>query len=478
VELAARPELLLFLDEPTSGLDGQSAYNIVRFLRKLAGAGQAILCTIHQPNALLFENFDRLLLLKKGGRCVYFGDIGKDSNVICSYFARNGAVCPPDANPAEFMLEAIGSGNAAPMGGSKDWADRWLESPEHEENKRQIIRFKEESLRENPQDDHGPKELSYATPFFFQLKMVINRTNLSFFRNANYEVTRVFNHVAVALFTGMTYLNLAASVIGLQYRVFSIFSLVVLMPLIMAQVEPVFIFARQIYLREASAKMYSPVAFGISQTIAEMPYSIACSVVFFLIWYFPTLQSDSDRAGYALLMVLAMELFAVTGGQAVAAVSPSMFVAAKTNPPLVMIFCLFCGVTVPKANLPKFWRKWMYDLNPVTRVISGLLANEMHGLEVTCTPQEYNVFQPPSGRTCVQWAGQFIQRSGGYLLDPNATSGCQYCPYRVGDEYLVGLDLKFGNRYRDLGIFVAFICSNIAIIALGSQYLTHFYAKR
>ncbi|CRK25747.1 hypothetical protein BN1723_013684 [Verticillium longisporum] len=51
VELAAKPELLLFLDEPTSGLDSQSAYNIVRFLKKLASAGQAILCTIHQPNA-------------------------------------------------------------------------------------------------------------------------------------------------------------------------------------------------------------------------------------------------------------------------------------------------------------------------------------------------------------------------------------------------------------------------------------------
>ncbi|KAG0138872.1 hypothetical protein CROQUDRAFT_55545 [Cronartium quercuum f. sp. fusiforme G11] len=99
VELAAKPQLLLFLDEPTSGLDGQSAYNIVRFLRKLASAGQAILCTIHQPNALLFENFDRLLLLKKGGRCVYFGDIGKDSNVIREYFARHGAICPVTANP-------------------------------------------------------------------------------------------------------------------------------------------------------------------------------------------------------------------------------------------------------------------------------------------------------------------------------------------------------------------------------------------
>lgn len=40
VELAAKPSLLLFLDEPTSGLDSNSAYSIVRFLKKLAAAGQ------------------------------------------------------------------------------------------------------------------------------------------------------------------------------------------------------------------------------------------------------------------------------------------------------------------------------------------------------------------------------------------------------------------------------------------------------
>lgn len=105
VELAAKPQLLLFLDEPTSGLDSQSAFNIVRFLRKLAKAGQAILCTIHQPNASLFENFDRLLLLQRGGNCVYFGDIGKDADVLLSYFHKHGAHCPPTANVCSFPGE-------------------------------------------------------------------------------------------------------------------------------------------------------------------------------------------------------------------------------------------------------------------------------------------------------------------------------------------------------------------------------------
>jgi ABC-type multidrug transport system ATPase subunit len=145
VELASKPELLLFLDEPTSGLDAQSAWNLVRFLRKLADNGQAILCTIHQPSSLLFEAFDRLLLLGKGGNTIYFGDIGEDSYVMREYFARYGAPCPPNANPAEFMLEAIGAG-ISPKIGDRDWKDIWHESPECARIKVEIEEIKHVAL--------------------------------------------------------------------------------------------------------------------------------------------------------------------------------------------------------------------------------------------------------------------------------------------------------------------------------------------
>jgi len=184
VELAAKPQLLLFLDEPSSGLDSQSAFNIVRFLKKLAGAGQAILCTIHQPNASLFEHFDRLLLLERGGRTVYFGEIGQDAQVLREYFRKHGAECPRDANPAEFMLEAIGAGSSPRMG-ERDWGDVWNDSEEFAQVKKDIARIKEQRSGVH-HDEVVASTGEYATPLKYQVIEVTKRMNMTFWRSPNY----------------------------------------------------------------------------------------------------------------------------------------------------------------------------------------------------------------------------------------------------------------------------------------------------
>lgn len=468
VELAAKPELLLFLDEPTSGLDSQSAFNIVRFLRKLAAAGQAILCTIHQPNVALFQSFDRLLLLQKGGECVYFGDIGPDSQVLLDYFRRNGAECPPDANPAEWMLDAIGAGQT-PRIGNRDWGDIWRTSPELKAVKEEIARIKAERIAENQEEGGtGQPDMEYATPLWFQIKTVVRRASLSFWRSPNYGFTRLFTHAVIALLTGLAFLQLDDSRSSLQYRVFVLFQITVIPAIIIQQVEPKYDVSRLIFYRESASKTYRPIAFALSMVVAEMPYSVLCAVAFFLpIYYIPGFQSASSRAGYQFLMVFITEFFSVTLGQMIAALTPSAFIAAQLNPPFVIIFSLFCGVAIPKPQIPGFWRAWLYQLDPFTRLIGGMLVTELHERPVVCRPAEYNRFSAPPGQTCGEYMQAFFAAGGpGYLLN-SATDQCEYCAYRVGDEFYAPLGLSYANRWRDLGIFAAFIASNLIILFVG-----------
>ncbi len=178
VELASKPELLMFLDEPTSGLDSGAAFNIVRFLRKLADAGQAILCTIHQPSAVLFEHFDELILLKSGGRVVYHGSLGHDSQDLIHYFQENGGrKCPSDANPAEYMLEVIGAGDPNYKG--KDWGDVWERSRNYHQRSDEIADMIEH--RKNVEHSKNVRDdREYAMPLSTQTMAVVRRAFVAY----------------------------------------------------------------------------------------------------------------------------------------------------------------------------------------------------------------------------------------------------------------------------------------------------------
>lgn len=225
---------------------------------------------------------------------------------------------------------------------------------------------------------------------------------------------------------------------------------------------------RAIFFREQSSKMYSPTVFASAVVIAEMPYSLLCAVCFFLpIYYLPGFEAASSRAGYQFLMILIAELFAVTLGQMLAALTPTTFVSSQFDPFVIITFALFCGVTIPAPQIPGFWRAWLYQLDPFTRLIGGMVVTALHGLKVVCAPAELNSFRAPPGQTCGEYMRPFFERGGaGYIVD-NATSLCQYCAYDVGDQFYEPLGLSFTHRWRDLGIFLAFVGSNLIIIFLG-----------
>lgn len=463
VELVAKPSILIFLDEPTSGLDGQSAFNTLRFLKKLSGAGQAVLCTIHQPSAQLFAQFDTLLLLAKGGKTVYFGDIGDNATTIKDYFGRHGAPCPPEANPAEHMIDVV-SGS---LSQGRDWNKVWLESPEHANVTEELDRLVTEAAAKPAKTLDDGKE--FATDLWTQTQVVTRRMNISLYRNIDYVNNKIALHIGSALFNGFSFWMIKDGVSDLQLALFANFNFLFVAPGVFAQLQPLFIERRDIYdAREKKSKMYSWIAFVTGLIVSEFAYLVLCAVLYFVCFYYTVgFPSDSSKAGAVFFIMLIYEFIYTGIGQFVAAYAPNAIAASLINPIVITMLVNFCGVLVPYGQIQEFWRYWMYYLNPFTYLMGGLLTFTIWDKPVNCKESEFAVFDPPSGQTCAEYLTPYLQGFGhaADLITPNATSQCKVCQYSQGKDYLANLNItEYNQGWRDIGICVIFAFSSYGLV--------------
>ena len=436
VELASKPELLMFLDEPTSGLDSSAAFNIVRFLRKLADAGQAILCTIHQPSSVLFEHFDELILLKSGGRVVYHGELGKDSRHLIDYFEKNGAKhCSRKANPAEYMLEAIGAGNPDYKG--QDWGDVWASSHNHTERTREIEDIIA-SRRSVSDQSKTTDDREFAMPLTTQIWAVTRRDFTSAWRDPDYMIGKFMLHIFTGLFNCFTFYKVGRSSVDMQNRLFSVFMTLTISPPLIQQLQPKFLGFRQVFqARERNSKIYSWFAFVFGAIAVEIPYSIVAGTVYMMCWWWGSVgwRRSGFDTGYTWLMLMLFELFYVGFGQAIAAFSPNELLASLLVPAFFLFVVSFCGVVVPYMALPYFWQSWMYYLSPFTYLLEGFLGAATHGIQVQCADKEYARFRPPPGTSCENYTRAYVQQAGGYV-QTGADGMCEFCQYATGDEFV------------------------------------------
>ncbi|KAG4275396.1 ATPase [Fusarium proliferatum] len=470
VELAAKPPLLLFVDEPTSGLDSQTSWAILDLLEKLSKAGQSILCTIHQPSAMLFQRFDRLLFLAKGGRTIYFGDIGKNSEKLTGYFEKNGSdPCPKGENPAEWMLGVIG---AAPGSHTEvDWHQVWRESTEYQHVQTELQRLKAEGAGAGSaahENDPGSYR-EFAAPFWEQLVIASQRVFQQYWRTPSYIYSKAALCIQVALFIGLVFLNAPLSIQGLQNQMFAIFQILTVFGQLVQQQMPQFVTQRSLYeVRERPSKTYSWKVFMLSQIIAEIPWNTLMSVFMFVCVYYPVgfqknataADQTAERGALMWLLFWQFLIFTCTFAHACIAITDTAE-AGGNLANVVFIICLFfCGVLATPHSMPGFWI-WMYRVSPFTYLVSSILSTGLANTEVTCASNEYVVFDPPNGKTCGDYLQDYVAAAGGYILNEDATSQCNFCTIKNTNDYLDTLSSKYENRWRDFGIGMVYIVVNI-----------------
>jgi ABC-type multidrug transport system permease subunit/energy-coupling factor transporter ATP-binding protein EcfA2 len=452
MELVGKPQLL-FLDEPTSGLDAQSSFNIIRFIRKLADAGWPVLCTIHQPSAILFEHFDHLLLFVRGGRTAYYCEIGQGSRTMIAYFESNGGPkCSPAANPAEYILEVVGAGTAGKA--TNDWAEVWQGSAECMALEAELNEISRSAVKNSAREAQ-----TYATSMTTQFRIVYGRMSLAYWRSPDYNIGRFLNLMFTSLITGFTFWKLGVTSSDMLNKIFALFGTFIMSFSMIVLAQPKFMTEHMYFRREYASRYYSWLPWGVSAILVEMPYIVFFAATFMFGFYWTAgMTNTASACGYFYITFVALVCWAVTLGFVIAAIAELPTMAALINPLVVSLLILFSGL--------KHWSSWMYWIDPFHYYIEGLTVNEFENLKVVCTQDDLVRFTPPPGQTCAEYTRSFfISGAPGYIANPDAVQPeqCGYCTFSNGPEFYGQFGWSAANKWRNFGILVAYFIFNILI---------------
>lgn len=352
VELAAKPSLLIFLDEPTSGLDSQSSWTICQFLRRLADHGQAVLATIHQPSATLFQTFDRLLFLAKGGKTVYFGDIGEQSSTLLEYFEKQGArPCEELENPAEYILDMV-AGDGCP---GADWPQAWKLSEEYQDVLSELDRIHFTRKDSDNEQDLDDENAEFAMPFSTQMAVVLGRCFQGYYRQPDYIYAKFILGIASGLFIGFSFWQADNTQQGFQNVLFSIFLLCTIFNTLVNQIMPRFVTQRSLYeVRERPSRIYSWKVFILSQILVEVPWQVCLGVCSWASFYWSVFGTGQDSESRALIMLFIVQfyIYAASMAQFVVSAIPEPTLGAMLATLMFGLSFIFNGVLQPPSVLP------------------------------------------------------------------------------------------------------------------------------
>ncbi|KAK2978211.1 hypothetical protein RJ640_024244 [Escallonia rubra] len=375
VELVANPSIV-FMDEPTSGLDARAAAIVMRTVRNIVNTGRTIVCTIHQPSIDIFESFDELVFMKRGGELIYAGPLGPKSCKLIEYFEAIEGVSKirRGHNPATWMLEATSRTEENRLG--VDFAEVYRRSNLHQHNEELVERLSK------PNSDS--KDLNFPTKFsqsyYGQFLACLWKQNLSYWRNPQYTAVRFFYTVIISLMLG-TICWRFGSKSDTQQDIFNAMGSMYIAVLFVGvtngtAVQPVVSIERFVSYRERAAGMYSALPFAFAQVAIEFPYVFAQALIYCTIFYsMAALEWSVVKFSWYIFLMYFTMLYFTFYGMMTTAVTPNHNVAAIIGAPFYMLWNLFSGFMIPRKRIPIWWR-WYYWANPIAWSLYGLVASQ------------------------------------------------------------------------------------------------------
>ncbi|XP_066306518.1 ABC transporter G family member 36-like isoform X1 [Miscanthus floridulus] len=375
VELVANPSII-FMDEPTSGLDARAAAIVMRTVRNTVDTGRTVVCTIHQPSIDIFEAFDELFLMKRGGEEIYAGPLGHHSSELINYFeAIQGVSKIKDGyNPATWMLEVTTTSQEQILG--LDFSDMYKKSELYQRNKALI--------KELSQPAPGSSDMHFSSKYsqssITQCVACLWKQNLSYWRNPPYNTVRFFFTTVIALLLGTIFWDLGGKIYtsqDLMNAMGSMYAAVLFIGVMnCTSVQPVVAVERTVFYRERAAGMYSAFPYAFGQVVIELPYALVQDILYSVIVYSMIgFEWTAAKFFWYLFFGYFTLLYFTFYGMMAVGLTPNYNIAAIVSAAFYAIWNLFSGFIIPRPKTPIWWR-WYCWLCPVAWTLYGLVVSQ------------------------------------------------------------------------------------------------------
>uniref|UniRef100_A0A1B6KVQ4 ABC transporter domain-containing protein n=1 Tax=Graphocephala atropunctata TaxID=36148 RepID=A0A1B6KVQ4_9HEMI len=369
LELINNP-LVMFLDEPTTGLDSSSCTQCVSLLKVLALQGRTIICTIHQPSAMLFQKFDIVYVLASG-RCLYQGTTGN----MVPYLLSEGLPCPKYHNPADYVIElACGEhGNeqieklvrATQNGRSLEWFENAEEISTHFP----IVHKKGVTLPIK-KCVGGLQE----TPLWNQVSVLLRRGFIKVKRDKTLTHLRLIVNIFTGIMLGTLWLQVGdkgSRVLDNYNLLFSILIHHVMSTMMLAILT--FPMEMTILTKEHFNRWYSLKSFFISVNVVDFPVPVVCCIIFSAIIYAMSGQPmDSTRFTMFTVISLLVVFIAQSIGFMVGAIF-NIVNGTFVGPVLVVPMMMFSGFGVRITDIPAYLQ-WGTTFSYLRYSLEGYVA--------------------------------------------------------------------------------------------------------
>mmetsp|Transcript_1495 Transcript_1495/g.1998 ORF Transcript_1495/g.1998 Transcript_1495/m.1998 type:complete len:552 (+) Transcript_1495:2-1657(+) len=512
VELVSNPSVL-FADEPTSGLDARAATIVMRSIQNVAKSGRTVICTIHQPSLAVFSVFDDLLLMKRGGEVVFFGELGNACENLINYFESIPGTpkCPQNYNPATWMLEVIGAGTNRSSSNKPDYAIlyknsslckrneerlkyefmapleantaltqmQYMFSPlgdnEKEYSQRSITELATPMRRKIYHQRHQKErhalssvQTVYSQPFYKQVGYLLNRNLKTYWRSPEFSLSRILVVILVGIIITATFWQQEyKTAADTQSRIISVsFMLMLTGAYNLFTIMPFQIEKRAVLFREISSGMYSAIAAVMSDGFVEMPYLVAETIVGVNIVYWGIGFQESADAYIYYTITFFLYLYLMTSlGMFLASLLPDALSAQLSATVVIQVFQLFAGVIVPHDKLPSYY-KFLYYVSAQRYSTEAIITTQFHGdLTELCIPNGMKITDAP-------WPfkkrinGHFCSEDGhfhGLGAFTGIVQNAEEFVYNSDNAFLHGYD--YDDRYMDF-LVLACWCIGLRILTV------------